>query len=183
MTGAYFVGVYFFKCRPKLGPGLVAGSVWCRKKVGFSINGWIPCTLIVWTPFDLWRNVSQLFSRPRWQCHMWSRCEVNWLLNLTISDFPVIYVTAHRWRSWNYGRAHGVNLLYGYSEKPPHLVTFYETLGIRRTHSPRLNPWVPTGEVVQDKGHGFPVHFPLPLAHSTLVSCVIILDVVISFHK
>ena len=29
--------------------------------------------------------------------------------------------------------------LYGYSEKLPHLVTFYDTLGIQRTHS-RLKP-------------------------------------------
>ena len=34
---------------------------------------------------------------------------------------------------------HGATFLYGYSETPSHLVTFYDTLGIRRTHS-RLNP-------------------------------------------
>ena len=34
--------------------------------------------------------------------------------------------------------------IYGYSGKPPHLVAFYDTLGIRRTYS-RLNPRVPTG--------------------------------------
>ena len=37
-------------------------------------------------------------------------------------------------------------LLYGFSEKPPHLVAFYDTLGIRRTHS-RLNPPGPHGDV------------------------------------
>ena len=29
----------------------------------------------------------------------------------------------------------GPPFLYGYSEKPPHLVAFYDTLGIRRTYS------------------------------------------------
>ena len=38
---------------------------------------------------------------------------------------------------------HGANIWYGYSEKPPHLVAFYDTPGIRRTHF-RLNPRVPT---------------------------------------
>ena len=33
----------------------------------------------------------------------------------------------------------GHPFLHGYLEKPPHLVAFYDTLGIRRTHS-RLNP-------------------------------------------
>ena len=33
---------------------------------------------------------------------------------------------------------------YGYSEKPPHLVAFYDTLGIRRTYS-RLKPSCPHG--------------------------------------
>ena len=32
--------------------------------------------------------------------------------------------------------------LYGYSKKPPHLVAFYDTLGIRRTYY-RLKPWGP----------------------------------------
>ena len=34
---------------------------------------------------------------------------------------------------------HGPPFLYGDSDTPPHLVTFYDTLGIRRTYS-RLNP-------------------------------------------
>ena len=34
--------------------------------------------------------------------------------------------------------------LYGYSEKPPNLVAFYDMLGIRRTHS-RLDLLVLTG--------------------------------------
>ena len=36
------------------------------------------------------------------------------------------------------------SFLYGYSEKLPHLVAFYNTLGIRRTYS-RLNPPGPHG--------------------------------------
>ena len=39
---------------------------------------------------------------------------------------------------------HGATLFYGYSEKPPHLIAFYDTLGLRRTHS-RFNSRVLTG--------------------------------------
>ena len=38
----------------------------------------------------------------------------------------------------------GPHFLYGDSDTPPHLVVFYDTLGIRRTHS-RLNPRCPHG--------------------------------------
>ena len=40
--------------------------------------------------------------------------------------------------------------LYGYYEKPPNLVTFYDTLGIRRNIL-ILNPGVPTGISFVDK--------------------------------
>ena len=40
--------------------------------------------------------------------------------------------------------ATGPTFLNGYSEKPPHFVAFYDTLGIRRPHS-RLDHRVPTG--------------------------------------
>ena len=36
-------------------------------------------------------------------------------------------------------------LLYGYSEKPPHLVSFYDTLGLRRTYSHLKPPGSPQG--------------------------------------
>ena len=72
-----------------------------------------------------------------------------------------IDVQADRRRRWTYGRAPIANdisygsltcpskhrheaFLYNYFEKPPHLVAFYDTLGIRRTHS-RLNPWSSRG--------------------------------------
>ena len=32
-------------------------------------------------------------------------------------------------------RGHRFSFLYDYTEKPPHLIAFYDTLGIRRTHS------------------------------------------------
>ena len=41
----------------------------------------------------------------------------------------------------------GPPFLYGDSDTPPHLVAFYDTLGIRRTYS-RLTPGVLTGEFV-----------------------------------
>ena len=100
--------------------------------------------------------------------------KVNWLFNVTINDISVIYVTAHRCagvlkkkldlRSSSQRHRHFIgffNVLvqaqtqghsfffYGYSEKLPHLVTFYDTLGIQRTH-PRLNPRVPTGTMIQN---------------------------------
>ena len=40
-----------------------------------------------------------------------------------------------------------MGLLYGYSEKLPHLVAFYNTLGILRTHS-GLKPRVLSGATV-----------------------------------
>ena len=41
---------------------------------------------------------------------------------------------------------HGTTLLYGDSDTPPHLVAFYDTLGIRRTYLD-LNPGVLTGGI------------------------------------
>ena len=91
--------------------------------------------------------------------------EVNWLFNVTINDISVIYVTAHRCagelkkkldlRSGSQRHRHFVGFLnvsvqaptrgqYGYSEKQPNLVAFYDTLGIRTTDS-RLYPWVVKG--------------------------------------
>ena len=80
---------------------------------------------------------------------------MNWLSNVTINDISVIYVTAQlcagglkkvldlRLGSQRHRHfvglltvpVHGTTLLNGYSEKPPHLDAFYDTLGIRRTHS------------------------------------------------
>ena len=80
---------------------------------------------------------------------------------ITCNDISVIYVTAHvqadRRKSCTYGRAPnaiyilqgsltcpfytdtGPPFLYGDSDTPPHLVAFYDTLGIQRTFS-RLKP-------------------------------------------
>ena len=94
--------------------------------------------------------------------------EVNWLFKVTIKDISVIYMTAHRCagglkkelylRSGSQRHRHfvgffnvpvqaptlGQPFIYIFSEKPPHLVAFYDTLGKRRTHS-RLNPPGPHG--------------------------------------
>ena len=69
-------------------------------------------------------------------------------------------------RNWTYGRAPnaidisygsltcpsytdtGPPFLYGYSEKPPHLVAFSDTLGIRRTNSRLESHGVLTGDTV-----------------------------------
>ena len=77
---------------------------------------------------------------------------MNWSFNVTINDISVIYVTAHRCagglkkldlRSGSQRHRHSVGFfnvpvqastrghpLYGYFEKPPHLVAFYDTLGL-----------------------------------------------------
>ena len=98
--------------------------------------------------------------------------EWDWLLNVTCYDISVIYVTTHRCegglkkfdlRSGSQRHIHFVGFFNVpvqaptrgqpfytvYSEKPPHLVAFYDTLGIRRTHS-RLKPRVTTayGEIL-----------------------------------
>ena len=39
---------------------------------------------------------------------------------------------------------------YGYSEKPSHLVAFYDTLGIRRTNSRLKHPGSPWGNIISD---------------------------------
>ena len=64
-----------------------------------------------------------------------SESEWDWLFNVTCNDISIIhvYVTAHRCAG-------------GLKKKPPHLVTFYDTLGIRRTYS-RLNHRVLAGTV------------------------------------
>ena len=41
----------------------------------------------------------------------------------------------------------GPTFLYGYSEKPPHLVAFYDTLRIRRTHSIKGVKELTAGEI------------------------------------
>ena len=94
--------------------------------------------------------------------HFQFEFEFDWLLNVTCNDISVIYVTAHRCaggikknldlRSGFQGHRHFVGFFsvpvqaqtqghpfYGYSENLPHLVAFYDTLGIRRTYS-RLKP-------------------------------------------
>ena len=112
---------------------------------------------------------------------------VNWLFNVTINDISVIYVTAYRCadglkldlRSGSQRNRHlvgffnvpvhgstdtGRPFLYGYSEKPPNLVAFYDTPGIRRTHS-RLNPRGPHGGYLTTKWkykNIFTVHSPTP---------------------
>ena len=93
------------------------------------------------------------------------------LFNVTINDISVIYVTAHRCagglkKSWTYGRApkrhrHFVGFFNEPVQAPtrdqpfytvirthrPQLVAFYDTLGIRMTHS-RLDPRDFTGKVI-----------------------------------
>ena len=90
--------------------------------------------------------------------------EWNWLLNVTCNDISVIYVTAHRCasglkkklnlRSGSQCHRHFVGFFsvraparghpfYSYSEKPPYLVAFYDTLGIRRTYSHLKPPGSP----------------------------------------
>ena len=93
---------------------------------------------------------------------------MNCLFNVTINNISVIYVTAHRCagglknkldiRSGSQPHRNFVGFFklpvpstdtgppfsYGYSEKPPDLVTFYDTLGIRRIHC-RLNARVSHG--------------------------------------
>ena len=117
------------------------------------------------------------------------RGEVNLLFNVTINDISVIYVTAHRCagglkldlRSGSQRNRHLAGFfndtrrpfLYCYSEKPPHLVAFYDTPGIRRTHS-RLNP--PPGS---SQGGGIfnkmkvqkYIHIPFPTPPSPSRSC------------
>ena len=93
--------------------------------------------------------------------------EWEWLLNVICNDISVIYVTAHRGagglnkfdvRSGSQRYRHFVEFsnvpvqaptranpfIRLFLETGPHLVAFFETLGIRRTHS-RLYPRVPTG--------------------------------------
>ena len=86
--------------------------------------------------------------------------ELNWLFNVTINDISVIYVTAHGCasglkkkldlRSGSQRHRHFVGFFNVptdtdhpfYTVIPthrPHLVAFYDTLGIRRTHS-RIKP-------------------------------------------
>ena len=50
----------------------------------------------------------------------------------------------------------GPPFLYGDSDTPPHLVAFYYTLGIRRTHS-RLNPPGPHGGIAELKDPFLPL--------------------------
>ena len=107
------------------------------------------------------------------------------MFNVTINDISVIYVTAHRCaggleldlRSGSQRNRHLVGFfnvpvqaptrgifLYGYSEKPPHLVAFYDTPGIRRTHS-RLNPPGPHGGIFTNKMKVQKyIHIPFPPA-------------------
>ena len=92
--------------------------------------------------------------------------ELNLLFNVTINDISVIYVTAHRCAGGlkkteeevcTYRRVpNAIDIsqgsltcpsytdteqpfLYGDSDTPPHLIAFYDTLGIRRTYS-LINP-------------------------------------------
>ena len=82
------------------------------------------------------------------------------VFHITCNDISVIYVTPEmcRWMKKLYLRSgsqrhrhfagffnvpvlhrHGTTLLYGDNDTPPHLVAFYDTLGIRRPYS-RLEP-------------------------------------------
>ena len=95
--------------------------------------------------------------------------ELIWLFNVTFNDISLIYVTAHRCaggmkrklglRSRSQRHRHFVGFFNVPVQAPtrghpfymviprnrPHLVAFYDTLGIRRTLS-RLNPRVSTGD-------------------------------------
>ena len=101
--------------------------------------------------------------------------ELNWLFNVTINDISVIHVTAHRsagglkkklnLRSGSQRQRHFVEFFNGPVQAPtrdqpfymvipthrPNLVAFYDTLGIRKTHS-RFNPRVLTGGHVRCYG-------------------------------
>ena len=112
-----------------------------------------------------------------------SESEWDWLFNVTCIGISVIYVTAHRCagglkkkmnlRSGSQRQRQFVGFvnvpviaptrppfLYGYSEKPPHLVTFYDTLVIRRTFS-RLNPSGPHGGVTKQMQFQRNMSYPL----------------------
>ena len=94
------------------------------------------------------------------------RLALDWMRNVTCNDILVIFVTAHRCvgglkKKFDLRPGSQRHRLFvgffnvpvqaltqskpflGYSEKPLYLVDFYDTLGIRRTHS-RLNPRVLT---------------------------------------
>ena len=106
-----------------------------------------------------WIKLSMAFTRSNWY---------SWLVVLVFSSHATIFhicdgidVQADR-RSCTCGRApNAIDIsngsltspvqapkrdlpFYGYSEKPPHLVTFYDTLGIRRNFL-ILNPGIPWG--------------------------------------
>ena len=98
---------------------------------------------------------------------------VEWLFNVTCNEISVIYVTAHRCAC---GLKKKLNLrfgsqrhkhfagffnvpvqaptrghpFYGYYEKPPHLIAFYDTLGIRRTNSHLKPPRPPRGNMTNN---------------------------------
>ena len=105
--------------------------------------------------------------------NVWEFIMVNWLLNVTINDISVIYVTAHRYagglkkkldlRSGSQRNTHFVGFFnvpvltptrvnHFYTMIPTHRSIkspFTITLGIRRTHS-RLKPWALTGEFIME---------------------------------
>ena len=104
---------------------------------------------------SLFKSLSAINAFSEYIKNSW--VELNWLFNVTINDISVIYVTAHRCagglkkldlRSGSQRHRHFVGFFNVLVQAPtrglPHLVAFYNTLGIRRTHS-RLNPRVPTG--------------------------------------
>ena len=78
---------------------------------------------------------------------MWRHIDVqaDWRRSLTYGRAPNAIDISQGSLTCPSKHRHGANLfILGYSEKPPHLVAFYDTLGIRRIHS-RLNPRVPMG--------------------------------------
>ena len=132
-------------------------------------NSWIQCTCSTCiVTFRWWTWIMNAHECNKQQ-ELSEDSEWDWSFNVTCNDISVIYVTAHRCagglkkkldlRSGSQRYRHFVRFFnvpvqaptrghhfYGYSEKLPYLVAFYDTLGIPRTYSHLKPPGSPWGD-------------------------------------